>query len=97
METAENTEAAERGPEIPAVHAPYPMGPTATAVEGRTTVSAPGTGWRKFALACTASIFSMILCLHSNLTGAQWVEIQIAILSLYGGSNIVDKRLGGLG
>lgn len=54
-------------------------------------------GWRKFSLAAAASLFSIVLCLHGDLTGEAWVMVQGIVLSLYGGSNIIDKRLGGAG
>lgn len=59
----------------------------------------PGSrrGWRKFALASFFAIASTAALFAGKLDAHAYVELAGAVLFLYGGSNVLDKRLGGLG
>lgn len=78
-------------------HSDLPEVGTPPSPVARGAAVSAGRGWRKYSLAVAASACSMVLCLHGNLTGEAWVMVQGIVLSLYGGSNIIDKRLGGAG
>lgn len=54
-------------------------------------------GWRKFALACFASVASVALAYSGKISGGEWVTLQTLVLGIFGAANVVDKKLGGAG
>jgi hypothetical protein len=56
-----------------------------------------GTGWRKFSLACFASVAGTVLCYVGKLSGSEWVAMQSLVLGIFGTANVIDKKFGGAG
>lgn len=50
---------------------------------------------RKFAIAAFGSLAALGLTLTGHMTGAEWASAQEWILGLYGGANVVDRKIGG--
>lgn len=55
------------------------------------------TGKRKFILSSAIVVFSAIMVFAGKLDGGAWVTIATLALGLYAASNVVDKKLGGVG